>query len=140
MTDSDNSFNLISGLISQDEQSGISIPLSASYSLICESYTLSRDNKLVETVCVSQAGYTSLKSTGALTLKAKGEVVLEENSGFLTTAAELSKKAEPFVLIIGSQIFLNMILKSLCVKIDGYGKLAVCAVEFVQLSGDSNEQ
>ena len=133
-------FAIISGVISQDIQSkGIYIPLDENTTLVCKNYIISRTNIIVHTQCVSKDGYTALKSVGALTFKAKGDVPIT-NSGELTAIfSELSSRKTSFEITVGNQTFSRMILKEFSAQIDRYGERASCSVEFVQLSGDENE-
>lgn len=133
-------FAIISGVISQDIQSkGIYIPLDENTTLVCKNYIISRMNSIAQTQCVSKDGYTALKSVGALTFKAKGDVPIT-NSGELTAIfSELSSRKTSFEITVGNQTFSRMILKEFSAQIDRYGERAVCSVEFVQLSGDENE-
>ncbi len=139
MTQTDNDFTLLSGGVSQDEAGMILAPLGEGYTLICKSYTLSKTAGISELSCISKRTVTELKSGGHLKIKAKGEVILDSSSGFIEALTELSSKTEPFTLTIGAQSYDRMLLKDFSAQIDGYGRLAVCSVEFVQTSGDEDE-
>ena len=134
MTQSNQQFILLSGIISEDEvHDGIDIPLNDNYTLICSAYDVERKNSINQTVSVSGTSMFSSGSEGALRIKAKGVVALDSDNSLINLLDEISSRKTPFVLNIGEQVFNNILLEKYDVTIDNYGKTAECSLIFVRI-------
>jgi len=134
MSDKYQDFVLLSGVLSEDtDHNTINLPLSDNYTLLCNSYELSRGNKIVEVPTLSKNSIIELAGIGALTITTKGDVLLSENVSFISTINEISSRKVAFTLNIGTQSFENMLLKSYTAEIDRFGTRADCTLVFVQI-------
>jgi len=137
MDEEEQDFILLSGVISNDSEDGsISISLDDTYTLVCKSYQLKRDNKICEISPVSKNAVKSVESIGPLNIKVQGEVNIQEHSSFISLLDEISSRTTAFVLSIDGYSYENMILKSFESTIDSYGIYAKCALAFSQLTGE----
>lgn len=129
----ESAFALISGVISEDsEHNFVNVPIDDSYTLLCDSYEVSRNNKAVEIPTVCDGNFVCINQN-AMTITTKGNVNIVDNIDFIDTFNEASKRAEPFNLTIGDITFSNMLLKSFSAKIDKYGINASCTLIFIEI-------
>ncbi len=129
--DSTQEIIFLSGVIEQDSNAGVSIPIGASYTLKCKSYEISRENKISQYFPLSNAPSLSLNGSNALTIKASGKITLGSNN-IIETLNNICESTTAFTLNIGTQSFSDVILKSYLAKIDGYGVSAECTLVFVK--------
>lgn len=133
--DSTQEIIFLSGVIEQDTNEKISIPVGNSYTLKCKSYEISRENKITQYFPLSNAPSISLNGSNALIIKAKGKIVLDSNN-IIETLNSICENTSPFTLIIGTQSFSDIILKSYTALIDGYGISADCSLVFVKVGSE----
>lgn len=122
----------LSGIIDKDNNN-IGVELDESYTLICKSYEISRDNKIEQFYPLSRISGFSLKGSNSLTIKVKGKVALNNDNNIIDTLNTVCENATPFMLNIGEQSFQGMILKSFSANIDSYGVTADCSLVFMQV-------
>lgn len=130
--DSTQEIIFLSGVIEQDSNSGVNIPVGNSYTLKCKSYEISRENKISQYFPLSNVPGLSLNGSNALTIKAKGKITLGSNN-IIETLNNICENITPFTLNIGAQSFSDVILKSYSAQIDGYGVTAECLLVFVKV-------
>lgn len=128
------SYILLTANIESDSLScGIFIPLSDSFTLTCENYTISKTNVISKTSSFTQETLCSLSSQGALTIIAQGDIAIDNSSDFIAFLSELSSRKTAFSLTIGSDTFENMILKKFSANIEKYKINSKCYLEFIQM-------
>jgi len=127
-------FAIVSGVICEDLQNNsVNITLDDNYTLVCESYEISRGNKIVEVNALSRNSTVLFGGVGAFYIKATGEVFLNDGSDFIAVINEISSRKEPFTLNISGRSFENILLKSYSAEIDKFGTRAVCSLVFVEI-------
>ena len=128
------SYILLTANIDSDINScGIFMPLSESFTLTCENYTISKSNIISQTSSITQETLCSLSSEGALTITAQGNIAIDNSSDFIAFLSELSSRKTPFTLTIGDDTFENMILKKFSADIEKYKINSKCKLEFIQM-------
>lgn len=134
MSKTKTSYILLTANIDNDiDSSGIFMPLSDTYTLNCENYTISKSNIISQTSSFTQETLCSLSSEGALTIKAQGNIYIDDSCDFIIFLTELSSRKTPFTLTIGNNSFENMILKNFSANIEKYSINSECKLEFIQL-------
>ena len=128
------SYILLTANIENDtNSSGIFMPLSEQFTLTCENYTISKANLISQTSSFTQETLCSLSSEGALTIKASGNIAIDNSSEFITFLSELSSRKTPFTLVVGNDNFENIILKKFSADIEKYKINSKCKLEFIQM-------
>lgn len=126
-------FALICGYLESDEtcpDGTVILPIEDTYTLICNGYTLTRNNRIEQTDLVNKGVLTDIY-TRSVNIEVKGEVDISDNPNFYTAFDNLSKKTEPFTICLGTYNFENMLVKSFVCNIDTVKNIAVCDIVFM---------
>lgn len=126
---------LFSANIKEDYLSkGINIPLDNTYKLTCNKFTVSKANDFSQTKTIQNTLFTKFSCDGVLTIKATGSIPYQSKKDFIDFINSVSKRKEPFDLIIDTDTYTNMLLKDFSMQIDKYRCNSICLLTFIEVS------